>query len=264
MKVSLLVVKLLALNLIISSVFAGPPQSQPENLEKIDLLKTCKTPQQIEAAEKALGFLNDFRWWNVKGMYDSVHEDYVGWHASWAHTYLRSAQWSEAQKFIFPPQGQFTKKTMMKALAYSAYTNDVGEYVLKIKRLDCVSGATNTPGLENQKVIVSSDFHGTIVLRDDAWGGKGYIRFLDKIVEPTRVTFNFKEGMISESLFDLRDQTGDEVTGKLFARLMAYRNGTGPVDIPTNDPKRRGSFMEIYNCFLSEIDPSKTCTLDNI
>lgn len=233
---------------------SGITEKPPATLEQLDTMKTCTTPAQIYAAKSAIAFLNDFRWWHINNMVSAVSDDFNVWHSSWAHTFNSDILKPE-MKAQYPMQkgqtfGKPGKNGMIMALAYIAYTNDIGSYEILPSRIDCV---ISQPNSTSQDVIVTTMFYGTSVVRD----AEGYVRYVEKIVEPTKVFATVKDRLISKMYFDLRDETGNDTMKKLFAKMQA-----GIPDVTGKDPNRRGTLTEILDCFKYELNLSTTCTLN--
>ncbi len=178
--------------------YASEADSDKKNyvLENLDsVLKTCQTPIQKETAHKALGFMFNFRWWQIKNLMKSIHKDYTAWHASRVYNGLYVAKMGgDISKQPFG-NGLVTKAGYIKDLATIAYTNEVPKYIVSPTRLECVGSDT---------VVVTALFSGLSVKRDD----EGYVIktvALEKI--PTRFTLVLKDGLIYKNIIDLADAT---------------------------------------------------------
>src|SRR5438105_4295389 len=100
-----------------------------ENLDKE--LRTCDVGSEKEVvvkkatARKALEFLFNFRWWKIKNLTASLHDDYAAWHASRVYAgYATAKAGGDVSELNFK-NGLVTKQTFIHDLAMIAYTNDV-------------------------------------------------------------------------------------------------------------------------------------------
>lgn len=200
------------------------------NLQKLDVLKSCVSDEQKAAGEKVLNFMFTFHWWQIKSLMDSMHPDYVQWHASRAFVAVVTPE----QKWPSLPyrKGIISKNQFIEDLARIAYNNDVPKYLIDIKRAECVG---------NDTVVLTTMFNGENVVRD----AEGYITHRIPLLNlPTRFMITVKDGLIHRNIIEVSETATLEVFKKM---KEAMANPPLP-----RDENTRATFEEILERFNKE------------
>ena len=203
-------------------------------VEKLDVIKTCKSEAQIVTAEKGLALLENFKWWKIKNLMDSLHPDYHHWHAS--RVFLASVTPDDQVPNLPFKNGIVKKENFVQDLAMVAYTNDVPKYIVDLKRLECVGDDT---------VVISSVFNGVSVVRN----AEGKALFKAEVTNiPTRWSITVKDGLIYRNIIDLTDSATMDIGKRLREVVKAGIPNVEPGTIPDQ------TYEQILQSFLEQAE----------
>ncbi|MBC7741408.1 MAG: hypothetical protein H7061_04370 [Bdellovibrionaceae bacterium] len=206
--------------------------SESYPLEKLDKTQSCVNSAQKMAAEKSLAFLENFKWWKIKNIVQSLHPGYQAWHAS--RVYWASVTPVEKIPSLPYKNGQVSHDGVIAELAMVAYTNDVPKYTIDLKRVECVA---------DDIVIITTIFNGVNVVRN----AQGKALYSAGVVDvPTRFTITIKDGLIYRDIIDLPDAT----TVELLARIGNLIKAGVPNVVPGTIPDQ--TYQQIYQNFLDQ------------
>lgn len=204
---------------------------QPADLATLDKLKSCKTEQQLDTANRVLSYMFAFRWWHIKNMVDALHPQYVHWHAS---RVFHAVITPEGQRGNLPyKDGMVTRDEYLPDLAMVAYTNEVSKYIVALNRLECVG---------DDSVVLSSMFNGVSVFRDK----EGYITHKVNLTDiPVRFSIMLKDGLIYRFIVDLPDSA----TVDMFKRIKEEIAKNPPLP---KDESTKTTYQDILKRFKTE------------
>jgi hypothetical protein len=210
----------LLISLLLGALTASADPVPTAPLADLDKVKTCDTDTKKVTANLALSFLENFRWWHIKDLYESVHPDYVAWHASRTYSAVVAVAAGKDPATLPYKNGQVTKSGFIYDLAMIAYTNDVPKYKIDINRLECVGTDT---------VVISSIFNGMGVRRNAA-GEAQYQLSIDDA--PTRFTIMIKDGLIYKLITDIEDKVSVDLANRFTALIATGVPNVVPGTIP--------------------------------
>lgn len=203
--------------IFISALILGM-SAHAADLSKLDKLSTCVTEAQKVSANQVLTLFENFKWWKIKNIMDSLHPEYKEWHAS--RVYLATLYPPETVAKLPYKNGIVSKDNYPKYLANVAYSNDVPKYAIDINRVECISDDT---------VVVSSIFNGTNVYRN----ADGVALYQTSITNlPTRFLFTVKDGLIYRNIVDLTDGATKKMVDELTVLVKAGVTNVTPGSIP--------------------------------
>lgn len=210
---------LLLATLFVASTQAQAAEGQPYSLEQLDVLKTCATAAQKTTAEKGMSFLENFRWWNIKNLMQSLHPDYQQLHTS--RVFAASVTPLDKVPSLPFKNGIVSKETFIQDLAMIAFTNDLSKYIVEMKRLECLGDDT---------VMISTVFNGLNAIRDPK-SGKAYYQSEIKDLQ-TRFILTVKDGLIHRDIIDIKDSESAEIYKKLAEVIQTGKPNVPPGTIP--------------------------------
>lgn len=228
---------------------------------KLDVLKTCTTQEQLKSAQQVVTFLENFKWWKIKNIMESLHPEYQSWHGSRVFTaamvdslvkvgikakypQLSEEEVAKLAAGVTPGEiaklpfqnGLNQKNKVIQELAMIQYTNDIAKYKIELTRLECLGGSDT--------VIVSSTFEGVNVQRDPATGQALYQAPVPLL--ETRFTMMVKDNLIYRFIIDLSDEKAKAAILEFKAVVDKGVPNVAPGSIPDQ------TYAEILKDFMDQ------------
>ncbi len=227
---NLIKIALVFVSLILATpqVFAEPKDG--EDLEALDVLKTCISAEQKQVGKFVLTHFSNFHWWDANAVYSALHPDFVEWHSSRVLNAVLTPP--EKQGSLPFKTGMYTKNIYLDYLSMLAYTSDAPTYVININRVECVS---------SNSAVLTSTFDARAVIRDE----KGYIK-KEAFIKNLEVKFyvEVKDNKIVKNITSLDDSSALALKKKLGSDFE-----TAPLLAPVEST--RITLTELYEKFYS-------------